>query len=205
MGAHEAGERLEVLLECAEALARLRVPFFIAGGWAIDLHLGRITREHHDVDALILRFDQLRLHECLDGWRLKKIVPHPEGLIDRGTLADWRSGERLELPVHQVNVYRSGETEPAFQVMFAESAQGEWIYRRNPAVRMPLDRMGFHSLWGLPYLAPEIVLLFKSKHLQSHDRLDFNNALPALSVSSRAWLRAALERSSPNHEWLGAL
>ena len=205
MGPTKQGERLEVLLECAEALARLRVQFFIAGGWAIDLYLGRITREHHDVDALILRSDQLRLHECLYEWRLKKVVPHPEGLINRGTQADWRPGERLELPIHQVNVYRGEETEPTFEVMFAESAHGEWIYRRFPAVRMPLDRMGFHSPLGLPYLAPEIVLLFKSTHMRSNDRVDFNNALPALSASSRAWLRAALERSSPDHEWLGAL
>jgi hypothetical protein len=196
---------VKVLLEVVEALAHLRAPFFIAGGWAIDLHLGRITREHHDVDVLILRSDQSRLHECLDGWRLKKIIPHPEGLANRGTLAEWRHGERLELPIHQINLYRRGETEPAFQVMFAESSDGEWIYRRNPAIRMPLDRMGFHSLWALPYLAPEIVLLFKSKHLQSHDRVDFNNVLPALSAGSRAWLRAALERSSPDHEWLASL
>ena len=196
---------VKVLIDVAAALARLRVPFFIAGGWAIDLHLGRITREHHDVDVSIQRSDQLRLHESLDGWTMKKIVPHPEGLANRGTLADWRPGERLEVPVHQINLYRHGVAEPAFQVMLEESSNDEWIYRRNPAIRMPLKRMGFHSLWGLPYLAPEIVLLFKSKHLQAHDRIDFNVALPALSSDSRIWLRAALERSFPNHEWLAAL
>jgi aminoglycoside-2''-adenylyltransferase len=196
---------VKVLIEVAAALARLRVSFFIAGGWAIDLHLGRVTREHHDVDVSILRCHQSRLHESLDGWTMKKIIPHPEGLANRGTLADWRPGERLEQPVHQINVYRRGETEPALQVMLEESSNEEWIYRRNPAIRMPVKRMGFHSLQGLPYLAPEIVLLFKSKHLQAHDRIDFNVALPALSSDSRIWLRAALERSSPDHEWLAAL
>jgi Aminoglycoside-2''-adenylyltransferase len=196
---------VKVLIEVAAALAGLRVSFFIAGGWAIDLHLGRVTREHHDVDVSILRCHQSRLHESLDGSTMKKIIPHPEGLANRRTLADWRLGERLEQPVHQINVYRRGETEPAFQVMLEESSNEEWIYRRNPAIRMPVKRMGFHSLQGLPYLAPEIVLLFKSKHLQAHDRIDFNVALPALSSDSRIWLRAALERSSPDHEWLAAL
>lgn len=198
-------DEFKVLLEAVGTLAPLHMPFFICGGWAIDLYLGRMTREHHDVDVLILRHHQSRLHERLDGWTMKKILPHPEGMANRGTLADWRPGERLELPIHQINLYRHGETEPAFQVMLAESSNEEWIYRRNPAIRMPLKRMGFHSLWGLPYLAPEIVLLFKSKHLQAHDRIDFNVALPAMSADSRAWLRAALERSSPDHEWLAAL
>ena len=59
---------------------------------------------------------------------------------------------------------------------------------------MPLSRMGFYPLWGLPYLAPEIVLLFKAKHLEARDRIDFDNALPALSADARRWLRDAIEK-----------
>ena len=198
-------DEFKVLLEAAGTLALLHIPFFICGGWAIDLYLGRMTREHRDVDVLILRRHQSRLHESLDGWTMKKIVPHPEGLANRGTLADWRPGERLELPVHQINLYRRGETELAFQVMLAESNDGEWIFRRNPDVRMPISRMGFYPLWGLPYLAPEIVLLFKAKHLETRDRIDFSNALPALSADARRWLRDAIEKTHPGHEWLNAL
>ena len=40
---------------------------------------------------------------------------------NRGTIVEWPPGERLELPVHQINAYRAGESEPAFQVMLAES------------------------------------------------------------------------------------
>jgi hypothetical protein len=188
-----------------QALQRLPVPFFFAGGWAIDLHLRRVTREHHDIDALVLRRDHLLLHKALHGFTLKKIIPHPKGLTNRGTVADWQPGERLELAVHQINVYGRSEAEPKFQVMLEESRGGEWIYRRNPAITTPLTRMGLHSLWGLPYLAPEIVLLFKSKHTQPHDRLDFDNVLPALSADSRRWLRDALEKTHPGHEWLNAI
>jgi hypothetical protein len=194
-----------VLLEVAATLGRLRAPFFIAGGWAIDLHLGRVTRGHHDIDALVMRRDHLGLHEALKGFTLKKIIPHPDGLANRGTVADWPPGERLELPVHQINVCRRGESEPAFEVMLAESDDGGWIFRRNPKIRMPLARMGFLSLWGLPYLAPEIVLLFKAKHLEPRDRIDFGNALPALSADARRWLRDAVEKTHPGHEWLIAL
>jgi hypothetical protein len=196
------------LLEVAEALGNLRAPFYFAGGWAIDLHLGRVTRDHHDIDVLVMRRDHLGLHKVLKQFSLKKIIPHPDGkLPNRGRIIDWASGDRLELPVHQINAYRADESEPAFQVMLAESSdnESEWIFRRNPEIRMPISRMGFHPLWGLPYLAPEIVLLFKAKHLEPRDRIDFDNAIPALSLDARRWLRDAIEKTHPGHEWLNAL
>ena len=202
------GPELKPLLEVAEALGNLRAPFFFAGGWAIDLHLGRVTREHHDVDALVMRCDHLGLHKALKQFSLKKIIPHPDGMPpNRGTIVEWQPGELLELPVHQINAYRAGESEPAFQVMLAESSddESEWVFRRNPEIRMPISRMGFHPLWGLPYLAPEIVLLFKAKHLEVRDRIDFEHAIPALSVDARRWLRDAIEKTHPGHEWLNTL
>ena len=180
------GREIKALLEVAETLGGLRAPFYFAAGWAIDLHLGRVTREHHDIDALVMRRDHLLLHKALKQFSLKKIIPHPDGMPpNRGTIVEWRPGDKLELPVHQINAYRAGESEPAFQVFLAESSDGEWIFRRNPKVRMPISKMGFHPLWGLPYLAPEIVLLFKAKHLEARDRADFDHAIPALSADAR--------------------
>jgi hypothetical protein len=199
------GREVKALLDVAEVLGPLRAPFYFAGGWAIDLHLGRVTREHHDVDVLVMRRDHLGLHKALKEFSLKKIIPHPEGLLNRGTLVEWKPGERLELPIHQINAYRADEAEPAFQVMLAESSDSEWIFRRNPKVRMPISRMGFYPLWGLPYLAPEIVLLFKAKHLEARDRIDFDNASPILSVDARRWLHDAIEQTHPGHEWLNRL
>ncbi len=199
------GREVKALLEVAEALGNLRAPFYFAGGWAIDLHLGRVTREHHDIDALVMRRDHLLLHKALKGFSLKKIIPHPDGMPNRGTIVEWPPGERLELPVHQLNAYRAGESEPAFQVFLAESSDGEWIFRRNPNVRMPISKMGFHPLWGLPYLAPEIVLLFKAKHLEARDRADFDHAIPALNADARRWLRDSIEKTYPGHEWLKVL
>jgi hypothetical protein len=200
------GREVKALLEVAEALGNLRAPFYFAGGWAIDLHLGRVTRDHHDIDALVMRRDHLLLHKALKQFSLKKIIPHPDGKPpNRGAIVEWPAGERLELPVHQINAYRTGESELAFQVMLAESRGSDWIFRRNPDVSMPISKMGFHPLWGLPYLAPEIVLLFKAKHLEARDRVDFDHAIPALSVDARRWLRDAIEKTHPGHEWLKVL
>jgi hypothetical protein len=32
-------------------LAPLDIPWFVSGGWAIDMHLGRVTRDRCDLDA----------------------------------------------------------------------------------------------------------------------------------------------------------
>ncbi|HEY6394142.1 MAG TPA: hypothetical protein VIX12_01920 [Candidatus Binataceae bacterium] len=193
---------LKELLEVAPVFGRYGRPWFFAGGWAIDLHLGRITRAHNDIDVLVMRRDQPRLSEHLAAFDLRKIIPHPEGLMNRGTVEPWREGELLELPVHQVDVHARGSNAKVFQVMMAESSDGDWVFRRNPAIRRPLVSIGFHPLWGLPYVAPEIVLLFKAKLMQPYDIADFKSVLPRLSVKARAWLRNALAIAHPGHEWI---
>lgn len=63
------------------------------------------------------------------------------------------------------------------------------IIRRDPA--------------GIPYLVPEIVLLFKAKQARAKDNADLAGALPLLTPDARSWLRAMLSRVHPGHEWLG--
>ena len=56
-------------LQVAQAMAGFRRPWFIAGGWAIDLFLGRVTREHADIEIAVLRTDQQFLRQHLRSWR----------------------------------------------------------------------------------------------------------------------------------------
>jgi len=43
--------------DAVEWFARASVPWWVAGGWAIDLFLNRSTRQHHDLDVGVLRRD----------------------------------------------------------------------------------------------------------------------------------------------------
>ena len=46
------------LVNLRRALAPMntcQTAWWVAGGWALDLFLGRMTRPHHDVDVAILR------------------------------------------------------------------------------------------------------------------------------------------------------
>ncbi len=42
---------------------QMSLHWWIAGGWALDLHLNRITREHDDIDVVILRSEHLLLEK----------------------------------------------------------------------------------------------------------------------------------------------
>jgi hypothetical protein len=58
---------------------------------------------------------------------------------------------------------------------------------------------------GIPYLAPEIVLLFKAKHTRPKDEDDFAATVPHLGEARVRWLVDALERVHPGHRWLDEL
>jgi hypothetical protein len=183
-------------LQVAALMAGFDRPWCIAGGWAIDLFLGRETRPHYDVELVVFREDQGALYTYLAGWPLEKVrnrVREP-----------WR-GEWLELPVHQVDVRVSGSGFKKLEVLFNERDGQLWWFRRNMAVTRSLDACMLLPTLGVPILAPEIVLLFKAKGPQPKDESDFAGTLGRLSDESRSWLARSLACCHPGHPWLARL
>jgi hypothetical protein len=86
---------------------------------------------------------------------------------------------------------------------------GVWRYRRAPEIIRAAERMGLTAGNGLPYLAPELVLLFKSRNTSNQDRsrdqADFERVHSRLEPERRAWLQWALIATSPDHPWLAHL
>lgn len=182
----------------ADALRHLRATWAVAGGWAIDLALGRPTRAHADVDVAVFRDEQAALPTALPGWSFEVAI--------RGELVSWHSGERLALPVHEVHAHPpAGAAGPRIEFLLNERDGADWVYRRDPGVRLPLARALRQGPAGLPVLAPEIVLLYKSKAPRPGDEHDFREARPLLDAEARTWLRAALLRAGPTHPWAAAL
>jgi hypothetical protein len=69
------------------------IPYWLFGGWAVDFHVGSITRPHDDVDMAVWQDDIPRISQQLEaeGWR------HTPSDEDDGGTAFERSGVRLEL------------------------------------------------------------------------------------------------------------
>lgn len=184
----------------AEELRTLPAPWYISSGWALDLFLGQPSRCHHDVDVVIARADQLRLQQHLTdrGWQFATPLD--------GRLEPWPRHMYLELPRHQVHAHRAG----AFiDILFTDIAHGVWRYRREPSIVQATERIVLQTADGLSFLAPEVVLLFKSKNTgnqdRSKDQTDFECVYPHLDLTRRAWLRWALCVTTPQHPWLALL
>jgi hypothetical protein len=58
---------------------------------------------------------------------------------------------------------------------------------------------------GLPYLAPEIQLLYKSKAPRERDDVDFAGIYPLHTAAARGWLRDAIGLINPTHAWVVAI
>ena len=79
--------------------------------------------------------------------------------------------------------------------VFREPHDGDtWICRRDPSIRRPYTDVIKTTEDGIPYVVPEVVLLFKAKHTREKDEADFRRALPLLDASRRTWLRESLDR-----------
>lgn len=182
----------------AAVLRDLGAPWAVAGGWALDLALGRVTRAHGDVDVAVFRDDQGALRAALPGWRFQ--------VAAGGVLTPWEPGVWLELPAHEVHVRPpAGAPGPALELLLNEREGADWVYRRDPAVRLPLARAIREVPGGVRVLAPEVVLLYKSKAPRPADQADFLAARPLLDAEGRAWLRDALLRARPDHLWTATL
>ena len=171
-------------------------PWFVAGGWAIDLFLGTRTRDHEDLEIAVASslFETLppRFPE-FDFW-----VPQGERKLAR------MSTETLAGESHQTWAYERAAQVWRFDV-FREPHDGDtWICRRDTSVRRPYPEVFEVSADGIPYLRPEICLLFKAKAVRDKDQADFEAVLPRISSAQRAWLHTALERVHPDHDWISA-
>ena len=82
------------------------------------------------------------------------------------------------------------------------SAGGEWLCRRDEAIRLPYDELIEHTAGGIPYARPEVVLLFKAKDARPKDESDLAAVLPRLGSERRRLLAGWISLVHPGHFWL---
>jgi hypothetical protein len=88
-----APQQLAALAQTHELLTRSGIDYWLFGGWAVDFHVGSITRSHDDIDVAVWLDDHERIAPLLEaeGW-----AHAPEADEDGGTGYE-RAAVRLEL------------------------------------------------------------------------------------------------------------
>lgn len=178
--------------------------WWIAGGWSLQAFTG-ISRHHEDLDPSVLLDDlpTLRRHlaDRLHAWSASSGALKPILADDR---PDAPASEILLEGSNQLWTRQDAAHPWEYDILLAPGSTSEWVYRRDAVIRMPMA----DALWerdGIRYLQPEIQLLYKARGQRKKDDADFAATLPFLDGDRRAWLRAGLERTLPEHDWLARL
>jgi hypothetical protein len=195
------GDEFKPIVDAAGLMRGFPSPWFVSGGWAIDLFLGNVTRKHTDIEIGIYRRDQQALWRQLPGWSFEKAIPRAEGT----SWMRWTENEELELPVHQIRAKREAVQSLGFDVFLNERTDTYWFSRRHPGLTRPLAEAEGVGAFGIPILSPEIQLLFKAKQTRAKDQADFEATLPRLTARQRDWLARALREFYPEHFWSKAI
>ena len=185
------------LEEVKKLLGPVSAPWWIAGGYALDLFIGHETRKHADVDVAALRRDQQAFRDALGKWDVR--------IAHAGELIPWKKGEPLK-PEHHDVWARETPTDPwRVEVLFEESEGKRWAYRRNPRIGLNIADLGRRDANDNQFIRPEVNLLYKSKDPRPVDETDFLYALPGLDVAQKGWLVGALYTIDPTHRWIERL
>jgi hypothetical protein len=170
--------------------------WWLSGGEALDVFMGRQTRAHGDIDVSItpVRWPAVRsrLRGVLRPWawvggEAREIVDElPEGASPNLWLEEVAAGTWAL----QINV-ESGDA-------------AEWIYRREPRIRLPWARAVL-TIRALPIVHPAVQLLWKSKTPQLKDDADLALVLPLLAAADRRWLVESVGLAHPASRWLPGL
>lgn len=185
--------------ETASRFAAFPGPWWIAGGWAIDLFVGRQTREHADIDVLIRRDDQLRLFDIFPDQEI-----HAAGMPVPGRLVRWQAETLFPPDVHDIWCRPDATSPWALQVMLLDTAGDRWRFRRDHRIGGTLDGLGSRRN-SIPFVAPEVQLLYKSKNPRPRDDADLATTLPAMSTRQIGWLLDALSLHAPGNRWIERL
>jgi hypothetical protein len=89
--------------------------------------------------------------------------------------------------------------------LFNECNEQHFLFRRELSITHSRED-AIVPLKPVPILAPEIVLLYKAKNASNQkNQSDFEVALPHLNNVQRTWLKTALSKVHPEHEWIDKL
>ncbi|MER6314729.1 hypothetical protein ABT237_13285 [Streptomyces sp. NPDC001581] len=174
---------------------RCSVPWYVAGGWAVDLFIGERTRRHSDLEIAVPagRFPEIQrlfpglAFDVVASGHVWALTPEVAELSHQTWLRDPSTGNYL------LDVFREPHDGPT------------WVCRRDPSIRLPYSSVVHHTPDGIPYLAPELALLFKAKATRPKDQQDFDAALPLMDDPQRRRLAAFLTRVHPGHRWPASL
>lgn len=208
----------------AEANALLKGQGFsyaVCGGFALDLFLGYETRTHGDIDILAFWEDREKIitymqskgyivYEMLGGGKVHRITDiKMQEKLRKNIFCCTEDCELVRLydtdeaDVYWLDFQHTGLTKLNYiEFLFNEKTEEEFVYARDERVRRGMANAILETD-GVPYLAPELCLLFKSADIEREGyQQDFELTVGKLSAEQRTWFENAMGLLYPDgHKW----
>ncbi|MFG5119961.1 nucleotidyltransferase domain-containing protein [Methylorubrum sp. POS3] len=183
--------------ELGQRLRNAIHPWYIAGGWALDIWHGRQTREHEDLEFVVMRNDANYFRVTFN--ELDFFTVH-SGAVEY-------LPPSAKLPSDVWQLWGADMRQGCWRVdmMMESGTPDRWIYKRNRMIQTARSDAVRVSEAGIPYLSPIQVLLFKAKYCREKDQKDFDLSLPKLSAEERQQLTIWLDDMHPGHTWITKL
>jgi hypothetical protein len=182
--------------EVGEVMRQAGVRWWVSGGWAIDLCIGRQTRPHNDIDIGVFRSDQATIQHFFADWDVA--IASNEGL------RPWSPGQWLATPDNDLWIRDRRDGPWRIQIMLNDGGGDTWISRRDSKIRVSYHD-AIRVKHGVPFLAPHLQLLFKASAPSPKDDADFAAAVGHLTPTERSWLANHISDLDPGHAWLPPL
>lgn len=214
-------EQNRILEEVKDFLRGSQFRWAVCGGFALDLFLGRNIRPHGDIDICVFEEDRedIKGYALDKGWRVYefrgqgKVRPLESGmpsdpgrnlmcLKDGCDLVKFYPCEEKGMLYHQF--FHTGMKEFNYLEFLFNSLLGdELVLDQRKGIRRKLSEAILLS-GGIPYLAPEVVLLYKASDWENPGyQLDFAQIYPCLKESQRAWFAQGMKQLYPEgHPWM---
>ena len=178
----------KLILEANNLFKTCGFPYFVCGGFALDIFAGEELRPHGDFDISVFKEDKREVLEFLknNGWPVYGRFfdfDKPETLTEFYLITDlneskidecsnmWavKPGSFVEMILKEdkPGVYTYKIHEPRLQgfdfieLAFDTQKNNKFVWEENPSIALELDKAILYKD-GVPYMAPELVLFLKS-------------------------------------------
>ena len=213
----------QLLNEANQLLKNMQVEYAFCGGYAIELFLNRELRVHGDIDVSVYWDERDFIIEYMknNNWKVYEMCGN--GIAHQiNDIADQLKLKRnifcirdnckmvdiepkAEKDMYIIDFAHSEQTKFDFiEFLFNTKTKSDFCYARNTEITLPLfDVKRFNT--DIPYLVPEIVLLYKSTDIMREGyQMDFEAAIDKMSKEQKNWLKSALiTMNQLGHPWIG--
>ncbi|MCL2398362.1 MAG: hypothetical protein FWC91_01295 [Defluviitaleaceae bacterium] len=230
----------EVILQAHDLFKTAGFDYAVCGGFGIDMFAGKELRSHGDFDILVFKEDKHRAVQLMmdKGWPIygrfmEEGKPATQYLfykisnitdnfwddcinmwtIKPNCLPEMYKFDRLQGDIYSYKPHKWHVQNFEFIELEFDTREGnDYVVRENPRITRPLDKAILYRD-GIPYLAPEIILFYKSDKYSSESpyakprtESDFKAIMPILPEESKKWLLDAIDATYPDgYEWLDGL